>query len=306
MEELDVTKIEGRLKHATIFKMFEDLLEGQSFVIKNDHDPKPLYYTFQAERPREFNWEYLQQGPEWWKVKLGKKADTSETLIGDLVAADYRKADVFRKFGIDFCCGGQISLSNACEKYKVSLNELLQEFQKLENQSSETSLKYNDWSLDFLSDYIINNHHTYVTNTLPLLVDYSQAVKRAHGDMHPEVIEVASIVQALAKDLTAHLQAEEDDLFPLVNELLSLTKSGGVTESVKRNIASAIENLDEEHNHAGDLLKRLSKITNAYEVPAGACPTYTTLYHKLSEFEKDLHQHIHLENNILFKKVMQM
>ena len=105
---LDVTVIEPRLKHPTIFENFDALSEGQAFIIHNDHDPKPLYYQLLGERGNIFRWEYLEEGPEFWKVKISKlDSDKIDPTIGELVASDYRKAEVFRKFGLDFCCGGK-------------------------------------------------------------------------------------------------------------------------------------------------------------------------------------------------------
>ena len=108
IEILDVTVIEPRFKHPTIFQKFDELQKGDAFIIHNDHDPKPLYYQLLAERGNVFTWQYHEEGPQWWKVQISKlKAGEKESTIGDLVTSDFRKAEVFKKFGLDFCCGGK-------------------------------------------------------------------------------------------------------------------------------------------------------------------------------------------------------
>lgn len=131
MEKLNVTLIEPRFKHPTIFKHFDELAEGKSLIIHNDHDPKPLYYQMKAEKGNVFSWEYLTNGPEFWEVKITKVAfiNGSET-IGEIVAKDYRKAEVFRKFGLDFCCGGKKTLEKACEKKDWMLLKSKQHYKK--------------------------------------------------------------------------------------------------------------------------------------------------------------------------------
>src|SRR5690606_22997516 len=120
---LDVTAIEPKFKHPRIFEKFDALDKGESFIIHNDHDPKPLYYQLLGERGNIFNWEYLEQGPEWWKVKISKKGtnETDETL-GELVAKDLRKAQVFKKYGLDYCCGGKKKVKQGCSKKR---NEII-------------------------------------------------------------------------------------------------------------------------------------------------------------------------------------
>ena len=115
-ETLFVPDLQPALNHPTIFRKFDSLEEGASFVIVNDHDPKPLYYQLLAERGSIFTWEYLEQGPEVWKVHIRKNEVVKGETVGEIAAKDIRKAEVFRKYGIDFCCGGKKSLKQACEE----------------------------------------------------------------------------------------------------------------------------------------------------------------------------------------------
>lgn len=174
METLDVTKIEPRLKHPTIFDKFDALSGGEAFIIHNDHDPKPLYYQLLGERGQTFSWEYLQEGPEVWEVKLSKLGEGERpATVGELAASDIRKAEVFRKFGLDFCCGGNKTLAEACQEQGISAMEVESAMSELENTEAPASQDFNNWELDFLADYIVNTHHRYVNDTLPILNEIS-------------------------------------------------------------------------------------------------------------------------------------
>ncbi|MBS1601974.1 MAG: DUF542 domain-containing protein, partial [Bacteroidetes bacterium] len=117
---LDVTVLEPRKKHPTVFARFDQLPEGENFTIINDHDPKPLYYQLLAERGDCFSWEYLEQGPERWRVRITRKPQGSETL-GQIVAGDFRKANVFKRYGLDFCCGGKKTVREACAEKGIDV-----------------------------------------------------------------------------------------------------------------------------------------------------------------------------------------
>ncbi len=167
---LNVTLLEPRQKHPTIFARFDLLAVGESLTLHNDHDPKPLYYQLLGERGNIFTWEYLEQGPESWKVRIGKKitGENDETL-GQIAAKDLRKAEIFKKYGLDFCCGGKKTVKEACAEKGLDATRVEQELQQADKNPATRPLPYGDWSLDFLADYIVNTHHSYVRKTLPEL-----------------------------------------------------------------------------------------------------------------------------------------
>lgn len=306
METLDVTQIEPRLKHPTIFERFDALSGGQAFIIHNDHDPKPLYYQMIAERGQTFDWEYLKEGPEVWEVKISK-LQTGETpsTIGELVAADFRKAEVFRKFGLDFCCGGHKSLKEACEKKGISTNIVEAALAEIDNKPEEAIQDFNNWELDFLADYILNTHHTYVADSLPMLYELSKKVARVHGDRHPEVVEIAGYFDAVAEELKMHMHKEENILFPYIKQLVAAKKDNApVQPSPFGSIKNPISMMEAEHESAGGNMEKIHELSNAFTPPQDSCASYRVLFSKLQEFENDLHQHIHLENNILFPKAI--
>jgi regulator of cell morphogenesis and NO signaling len=184
---LNVTLLPPRQKHPAIFARFDLLQEGESLILHNDHDPKPLYYQLLGERGDIFTWEYLEQGPESWKIRISKKnsGERSETL-GQIAAKDLRKAEVFKKYGLDFCCGGKKTVREACEEKGIDATRVEQELQHPEKLESADRNAYNEWSLGFLTDFIVNNHHGYIRKNLPELRTYAKKVVRVHGADHPQ------------------------------------------------------------------------------------------------------------------------
>lgn len=305
---LDVTQLEPRLKHPTIFNKFDSLTANQAFIIDNDHDPKPLYYQLLGERGNVFTWEYLENGPELWKVKIGKTdpAQSKET-IGEMVTKDYRKAQVFKKLGIDFCCGGKKNLDEVCYTKGIDVEVVKAELSAVQSLEQVSSLAFDKWDIGFLSDYIINTHHTYVKENIPFISELANKVARVHGDIHPEVIKVAEIFSQIAKDLSLHLMKEENILFPFVKQLAEAGMTNKrITPAAFGTINNPTQIMEMEHEQAGEDLAAIRQVTNNYTLPADACTSFTILYKKLQEFENDLFTHVHLENNILFPKAIQL
>lgn len=306
METLDVTVIEPRLKHSTIFEKFDALSGGQAFVIHNDHDPKPLYYQLIGERGEVFDWEYLLNGPEIWEVKI-TKLNTGEkpASIGELVASDFRKAEVFRKFGLDFCCGGKKSIKEACKEKGLDITEVEKELKAVDNKPKVREDDFNNWELDFLVDYIINTHHKYVLEAIPMLDEFSSKVARVHGESHPEVVLIAEHYNAVANELKAHMPKEEQILFPYIKEMVESKKQGAILNPAGfGTIENPIRMMESEHISAGENMEKIHQLSNSFTPPVDACNSYRVLFGKLEEFEQDLHRHIHLENNILFPKAI--
>jgi len=301
---INVTEIEPRLKHPTIFSKFDLLEENESLLIHNDHDPMPLYYQLVAERGNIFKWEYLERGPEVWEVRITKGSNKAAgERIGEMVAKDIRKAEVFKKFGLDFCCGGKKSLEKACREkgLDAALVKLELDYLDLQKPVSIPSQNFSDWDLDFLADYIVNTHHKYVSRSIPDIFEYTQKVARVHGNQHPETIAIADHFMKVMNELNSHMMKEENVLFPYIKTLVIAKRNG---EEAGRphfgTVANPIRMMEHEHEQVGEYMAKINELTHAYEVPAGACNTFRLSYARLKEFEADLHQHIHLENNILF------
>lgn len=305
---LNVTEIEPRFRHPMIFEQFDALEAGDGFIISIDHDPKPLYYQLIAERGNIFSWEYLESGPEKWQVKIERKTpEEQEATIGEIVAKDYRKAQVFKKFGIDFCCGGKKTVAEVCNKKGIDISEVKQQLASMDGEQGNPSQNYQNWELDFLCDYIVSTHHKYVKDTLPFLSEISAKVARVHGDSHPEVVVAANLFAGIAADLSAHLQKEEKILFPYIKQLVSSKReNAALPPAAFGEISNPIQMMESEHEHAGEDLSEIRAVTNDFAVPDDACTSYRILYKMFQEFENDLHQHIHLENNILFPGAIEL
>ena len=305
---LNVTLLEPWQKHPTIFVRFDELAEGESLTIHNDHDPKPLYYQLLGERGNIFTWKYLEEGPEWWKVKISKKVsgENDETL-GEIATKDLRKAQVFKKYGLDFCCGGKKTVKEACAEKGLDVTKVEQELQQADRIPASRPLPYNDWSLDFLADYIVNTHHSYVRKNLPDIMGYAKKVMKVHGSRHPELLRIHQLVEDVNAELMAHMVKEERILFLYIKELVAAKNNTQPLHAAAfGTVQNPINMMEMEHELVGKNLAEIRELSNNYLLPEDACASYSLLYRMLYEFEDDLHLHIHLENNILFPKALEI
>ena len=306
---LNVTLLEPRQKHPTIFVRFDALREGATLTIHNDHDPKPLYYQLLGERGNIFTWEYISEGPEWWIVNITKRiSGEGDETLGEIAAKDLRKAAIFKKYGIDFCCGGKKTVKEACAEKGLDVTKIEKELQLADkNPTSGRPLPYGDWSLDFLADYIVNTHHSYVRKTLPDLVLYAAKVAGVHGKQQPELLRILELVEEVNAELSSHMVKEEKVLFPYIKELVAGSNLTQVSHAAQfGTVQTPINMMEMEHEIVGENLEEIRVLSNNFTLPEDACASYSLLYRMLAEFEDDLHTHIHLENNILFPKALKL
>ncbi|MDF2820949.1 MAG: hypothetical protein K0R15_1390 [Clostridiales bacterium] len=214
--------------------------------------------------------------------------------LGKVVAGLPQAADIFEEHGIDFCCGGHRLLAQVIEEQGIDKNSLYESLQKADDERKSS---YQNQGDDFenmspvaLSAYIDDKHHSYLREALPEASELLNTILRVHGNSHRELFHVYKLFGQLKTDLEQHLLKEETLVFP----------SYGQTHSDINETRVVIKELMEEHDAAGDILKELRRITNDYNIPDDVCGTFERTYVKLAEIEKDLHRHIHLENNILF------
>ncbi|MEJ7626909.1 MAG: iron-sulfur cluster repair di-iron protein [Ferruginibacter sp.] len=303
---IDVTLIEPKLKHPTIFQVFDSLAGGESLIIHNDHDPKPVYYQLLGERGDIFTWKYLEQGPEWWDVLITKKGEDDKETIGQIAVKDLRKAEVFKKYGIDFCCGGKKTVREVCQEKGIDATKVEQELQQVNRNNKMDNNAYNEWGLDFLADYIINTHHRYVRKYLPELRGYALKVAQVHGDRHPELFEIQKLVETINTELSEHMVEEENVLFAYVKKIVNAKNTNQPLDKEGKDLSAFIEGLEKEHDFVGRCLDKIRALSNDYAIPGDACASYKLLFKMIQEFEDDLHIHIHLENNILFPKAVEL
>lgn len=228
---------------------------------------------------------------------------TKNDIVGQIVADDYQAAAVFSKYGIDFCCRGNRPLEEVAEKNKVSADQLLNELNTLNDKDNSDQIDFQSWELDLLADYIEKKHHRYVRQRIPEILPYLTKVVKVHGKAHPELVEIANEFDASVVELNAHMQKEELNLFPHIRNMIEAQeKREEVATPMFGTVKNPIQVMMEEHDQEGVRFRKIRKLSSDYTPPEDACQTYRVTFAMLEEFEQDLHQHIHLENNILFPK----
>ncbi len=222
---------------------------------------------------------------------------TIQSIVGQLVADDYRTAPVFKRHGIDFCCNGNRSIAEACTRKAVESETLIRELEEAIQTADTQGIDYKSWPLDLLAEYIEKKHHRYVDTRIQEISPFLDKLVRVHGDRHPELEEIRQIFNASAGELTVHMKKEEFMLFPYIKKMV---KEGVPVRSPFGTVQDPIRAMMNDHDGEGERFRRIAELTDEYTPPADACNTYRVTYAMLKEFEDDLHLHIHLENNILF------
>lgn len=232
---------------------------------------------------------------------------TLDTPVGEIVKNNFKAATLFQANKIDYCCNGHQSIAKASERAGVKAESLVDELQLILQESDPDTDYINNLPLGELSDYIVKRHHEYIRKNIPFLKFNVDKIARVHGGNHPELAKVRDLFYESADDLTMHLQKEELVLFPYVKKMEQAKKeSGELPKSVFGSVSSPITTMMDEHQNEGERFEKISELTNGYKAPEDGCTTYEVTLKQLADFEKDLHRHIHLENNILFVKAKQL
>lgn len=226
------------------------------------------------------------------------------TRVGDIVAGDFRAAGVFDRFGIDFCCDGRRSLAEACHDVSADPATVIRALDALPSEGAvEDDVAI--WPLDRLIDHIVAKHHAYVRSSAPMIARDLATLTEVHGARHPELFRVASGFGQVRVELEQHLMKEEQILFPYVRELAAAGGEGRFA-SPFGTVGNPIRMMEREHREAADALRAIGALTGGYRVPDDGCTTYRVCMAELARFEQDLHRHVHLENNILFPKAIEL
>lgn len=229
--------------------------------------------------------------------------------VSDIVKSDFRTADVFRKYGIEYCCGGKWPLATACEMKDADLNNVYEDLEKAtRNVHVPSIIEYNGWSINFLTDYIINIHHEYLKKALPQLQDHINRFAEGHRKKFEYLDEVEQIVNQLIKYLVPHLQQEEEIIFPYIRQIAHAWSSKESYASLLvRTLRKPVEDImHHEHATVYQSMLRLRTLTNNYITPENSCISHKVSFHKMKEVDNDLAQHMHLENDILFPRAIAM
>ena len=231
----------------------------------------------------------------------------SSLSLAQIVNSNHQAASIFEKYHLDFCCKGKRSLEQACNEQQLSISKVTEDLENVFTKGNNGSaIDFEKMNLTQLTDYIVQTHHAYVKNEMPQIHAYLQKVFSKHGERHPELSKIFQTFNAVKEEMEGHMKKEELILFPRIKELQKLANNENA--NLQLNITylqSPITVMEQEHDHAGNLLNDIRILSNDYTPPQDACTTYRLSFAALKAFELDLHQHVHLENNILFPKAIE-
>jgi regulator of cell morphogenesis and NO signaling len=231
-----------------------------------------------------------------------------ELTISEIVRSNYRAAAVFRKYNINYCCSGQATLGQACSQRNLDQDTIFSELEEAtRNIQLPNELKFSEWKIDFLVDYIINIHHAYLKKILPAL---ELSLVEFISNHHIKFIELKFVLETfreLSAILQIHNRHEEEIIFPYIKQIEAAHRRKEAYGNLfVRTLRKPLSNIEKEHSQIGVLLQKLKSYTNNFEFPPNACTNHQVLYHKLREFHDDMMQHKHLENNILFPRAVEI
>ena len=217
-----------------------------------------------------------------------------DSKVGQIATEHPLATRVFARHNIDFCCGGGRPLGEVCAKRGLDPTTVLSEIERELATPSGSEVRWDEAPIDDLVEHILSAYHTPLHDELPRLETMARKVVEVHGDKRPDTFpQLLSVFVALKAELEQHLLKEEQILFPMIKSGQGAMAGGPISV------------MEDEHVNAGDALKRLRELTDDYQVPEEACNTWRALWHGLAALEESLHQHIHLENNILFPRTLQ-
>ncbi|MGA3070126.1 MAG: iron-sulfur cluster repair di-iron protein [Terracidiphilus sp.] len=232
---------------------------------------------------------------------------TATQTVRELALEQPHSIRVFERFGIDYCCGGRTPLLDACIARHLSIDEVLAALDSAATTSAPSPVDWTQTPLRQLIEHIVAKHHSFVKRELPRLAVLAQKVVNRHGDTQAHLPAIQRALAQLDDELTHHLAKEENILFPYVAGLEAALASGSSQpDACFGTVANPIAMMTTEHEAAGALMAEIQRLSDGFTTPVGACPTYHAYYDGLKEFQQDLHQHIHLENNILFPRAIDL
>jgi regulator of cell morphogenesis and NO signaling len=234
-------------------------------------------------------------------MKETQETKYTQKTIGEMAAGDERAIRVFEKYEIDYCCGGQKTFGEACAEKSLDTRQVLQELELASQVVSSPGERYDQWELDFLADYIVNQYHTYTKSMLLRVSDITAKVAEVHGGRHPETRLIAQLWSELSQEMSVHLQKEEMQLFPHIKRLMRGEEDA---PNVAGSTQQLIWEMEAEHEAVGESLAEIKALSHGFTPPPDACNTYRALYSYLAEFDQTTKKHVHLENNILFPKAV--
>lgn len=226
----------------------------------------------------------------------------AEQTLASIVTAHHQTAPVLEKYNLDFCCKGKRTLAQACTEKGISVDSITKELEASSKIESTSKAVFTEMNAGQLIGHILIHHHFYVKQIMPVIEEHVTKVAFKHGDSFPYMKEVQQLFTQLKNELYMHLQKEEVILFPRIKELESLSQYNQKKDIAQNYIDGPVSVMEHEHDDAGEAMYRIRELTGNYTPPAEACTTFKLVLEELKAFEEDLHQHVHLENNLLFPK----
>lgn len=229
------------------------------------------------------------------------------TRVGEVVKLNFKTAPLFQSNNIDYCCGGSKTIAEACNEAGIESEQLIKQLENIAGQFDPDTEYINSLELDELCEYIVKRHHAYVRSNIPFLQESIEKICQVHGTNHPELFEIRKLFNESAGQLTMHMQKEEIMLFPYIQKMVKeQTENALISRPTYGTVSIPIGVMITEHEAEGERFDKIAELTENYSIPEDACTTYEVTINHLRDFENDLHRHIHLENNILFPKAIEL
>lgn len=226
-----------------------------------------------------------------------------ESTLGDIVRARPATARVFEKLGLDYCCGGKRTLAAACAQRQLETATVATLLETLDGAPAPDLVAVDTMPLGALCDHIVSAHHDHLRTELPRLDRMTARVAEVHGAEEPRLIAIRKTFETFSSELASHMHDEEMRVFPRIRSLAAATASDDIRHD-RETLRAAIDELETEHTHAGAALEAFRILSDGFTPPDWACNTYRALFHALGELERDMHQHVHKENNVLFPRAL--
>ncbi|ERM82249.1 hypothetical protein P872_18880 [Rhodonellum psychrophilum GCM71 = DSM 17998] len=232
--------------------------------------------------------------------------DFMQLTIGEIVANDYRAATIFKSFGIDFCCDGQRTIPEACASKQNDPELLISLLYGVLKTENHEPFDYNSWPIDLLADYIEKKHHRYTRERIPLLLKFFKKLSKTEAELYPEIQTIHELFKTSAEELLVSMKEEEAVLFPYIRKMIKSSDGKKKIGEQHLGIAEAsIRKILQDHAQEAKIFRKIKALSNNFMAPEDASNSFNVAYTLLADFEKDLHKHFHLENNILFPKALE-
>ena len=230
-------------------------------------------------------------------------AFNKDQVVAEIVTRQPSMSAAFQDMGVDFCCGGKKTLEQACRDQGISLQDLMEALDRRKQQLDDQGLEEPaPMSLTELADHIESTHHQYLKSELPRLIQFTEKVARVHGSKDSRLVEIHNTLIAAVDEVGPHMMKEEQILFPAIRQL----EKDQTADIHGGSIAGPIRQMEIDHDSLGDALKTMRRLSDGYQAPDWACNTYRAMIDGLHRLEKDLHIHVHKENNVLFPRALEL